>query len=81
MLTSIKGTFRHGQVELPETPVGVRDETPVIVTFLSSDVDLTEQKISPAEAAELRAALACFGDWKDPQMDAYDDYDTAKTEL
>lgn len=82
MLTSIEGTYRNGQIELKEPPSGIESETPVIVTFIgSSDVDLRTQGISQAQAAELRAAVAAFEDWNEPDMDVYDNYDAAKSNL
>jgi hypothetical protein len=79
MLTTVKGTYRNGQIELQEPPVDVLDETPVIVIFLNStDVDLRALGISEGEAAELRAALTPFEDWDAPEMDIYNDYDAAK---
>lgn len=82
MLTTIEGTYRDGQIELNERPAGVRDETLVIVTFLDSpDIDLRRQGIGGPQAAELRAALATFGDWSEPEMDIYNDYDAAKTSV
>jgi hypothetical protein len=80
MLTSIKGTYRNGQIELQEPPADIHDDTPVIVTFLNGDgIDLRAQGISEEQAAELRTALATFEDWSAPEMDIYDDYDAAKT--
>jgi hypothetical protein len=38
-------------------------------------VDLREQGISREQAAQLRATLATFEDWNDPEMEIYDDYD------
>ena len=82
MLISIEGTYRNGQIELKEAPTGIRNETPVIVTFMGSNyIDLGEQGINPTQAAELRADLATFEDWNEPEMDIYNDYDTAKSNL
>ena len=82
MLTSIEGTYRNGQITLKEPPANFADEVPVIVTFIhSGDVDLRAQGIGQAEAAELRAALSTFEDWDEPEMDVYDDYDAAKSNL
>ncbi len=82
MLTSIEGTYRNGQIELKEPPTEVQNETPVIVTFMgSSDIDLRAQGINQAQAAELRAALAVFEDWNEAEMDVYNDYDAAKSNL
>ena len=81
MLTSIEGTYRNGQIELKETPAA-SDETPVIVTFIGpGEVDLRAQNISSAGAAALRSALATFADWDEPEMDVYDSYDAAKSNL
>ena len=83
MLTSIPGIYREGKIELSETPKGVPDPTPVVVTFLNGGaVDLPARGIDQQQAAELRARLATFAeDWNSPAMDAYDDYDAAKSKL
>lgn len=82
MLTSVKGIYRHGQIELQEPPIEVQNETPVVVTFLKNErIDLRAAGISPEQAAELRTALANFEDWNAPEMDIYDDYDAAKAHL
>jgi hypothetical protein len=80
MLKSVEGVYRNGRIELAETPSDVRDETPVIVTFLAAGtVDLQARGIDEAHAAELRARLATFApEWETPEMDVYDDYDDAK---
>jgi len=73
MLTSIKGFWRDGRVELVEPPpVGVQG--PVIITFLGSQgVDLAERGIDEHQAADLRGRLAAFAeDWDRQEMDAYD---------
>jgi hypothetical protein len=83
MLTSIKGTYRAGKIELAEQPVNVPNETRVIVTFLEpAAIDLRARGIDEAGAAELRARLATFvEDWDSPEMGIYDDYDAAKSNL
>ncbi|MDQ2730328.1 MAG: hypothetical protein M3Y56_01600 [Armatimonadota bacterium] len=82
MLTSIEGTYYNGQIELNELPAEVQNGTPVVVTFLSSsEIDLGSHGIDQRQAAELRAALSTFGDWNDPTMELYDDYDAAKAIL
>ena len=82
MSMSIKGTYREGRVVLEEQPQGVEDETPVIVTFPSSNgIDLSAYGIDEDAARELQAALATFEDWKLPEMEVYDDYDAAKAKL
>ena len=83
MLKTIEGVYRDGKVELAEVPKDVRDETPVLVTFLEPQtIDLRARGIDEAHAAELRARLATFAeDWDSPEMAVYDDYDAAKTRL
>ncbi|MBL0175101.1 MAG: hypothetical protein IPP94_07525 [Ignavibacteria bacterium] len=79
MLTSVEGTYRNGRIELKEPPGNIQSGTPVIVTFMgSSDIDLGLHGISPAQAEELRAALATFSDWNEVEMDVYNDYDAAR---
>jgi hypothetical protein len=83
MLTTIQGIYRDGKIQLAEVPRNVRDDTPVIVTFLtSSNYDLSERDIDVAQAADLRSRLMAFADeWDSPEMDVYDNYDAAKTGL
>jgi hypothetical protein len=83
MLASIQGVYRDGSIQFTERPSGIPDETPVIVTFLSSKaVDLRSRGIDDAEAADLRARLTTFAeDWNSPEMSAYDDYDATKAAL
>jgi len=80
---TVQGTYRNGKVELSESPGGVQENTRVIVTFLGSgQVDLQQKGINPKQAAELRARLAAFAaDWDSPEMEAYNDYDSAKARL
>ncbi len=80
MLTSIRGVYRKGKVELIETPPNLPEESSVIVTFLEpAGVDLREHGIDEDQAAELRARLASFAeDWDDPDMDVYNDYERSK---
>ena len=64
---------------LSEIPKNIVEETPVTVTFLRSEyVDLAQRGIDAAQAAELRARLATFEDWNQPDMDIYDHYESAK---
>ena len=83
MLTAIQGIYRDGKIQLTEVPRNVRDDTPVIVTFLtSSTIDLAGRGIDEAQAADLRARLTTFvEEWDSPEMDIYDNYDAAKTNL
>lgn len=83
MLTTVEGVYRGGKIELPEVPCDVREGTLVIVTFLTpSRIDLRARGIDEAQAADLRARLATFAeDWDSPEMNIYDNYDAAKTNL
>jgi len=83
MLTSVRGVYRNGKVELTEQPGCVRDETSVIVTFLEpGSIDLRARGIDETYAAELRAQLATFAaDWDSPEMSIYDNYDAVKANL
>lgn len=83
MLTSIHGIYRNGKIILPNLPDHVREETPVIVTFMEpSGLDLQARGIHEPQAAYLRTRLATFAeDWENPEMDVYDNYDAAKTNL
>jgi len=69
---STEGIYKHGKVELLETPDV--DEARVIVTFVPEGlVDLAERGIDESDAANLRARLATFAeDWEQPEMGAYD---------
>ena len=77
MLTAVQGVYRRGKVELVKAPSNLREETPVLVTFLEADsIDLRAQGIDEPQAADLRARLATFiDDWASPEMDVYDNYD------
>ncbi|HFE66670.1 MAG TPA: hypothetical protein ENJ93_05345 [Chloroflexi bacterium] len=83
MLTAIQGIYHNGKIQLTEKPRNVRDETPVIVTFLTPGIiDLAARGISEEQAADLRARLATFAEeWDSPEMDIYDNYDAAKANL
>lgn len=83
MLISVEGVYRNGKVELQETPAHVDEETRVIVTFVAPKrVDLRARGIDATQAADLRARLATFAEyWDSPDMDIYDDYDAAKSNL
>ncbi|PYS23060.1 MAG: hypothetical protein DMF72_10775 [Acidobacteria bacterium] len=69
---SIEGIYKHGKVELLETPDV--DEARVIVTFVpEGSVDLAARGIDEAAAVNLRVRLATFAeDWERPEMGAYD---------
>lgn len=83
MLKSVEGLYRNGKIELAEVPADVRNETPVIITFLESkNIDLKAHSINETQAADLRARLSTFAeDWESSEMDVYDDYDAAKNKL
>jgi hypothetical protein len=83
MLTAIQGVYRGGKIVLQTVPSNVREETPVIVTFLQpSRIDLQRRGIDETHAADLRVRLGTFAeDWESPEMDVYDDYDGAKARL
>ena len=72
MLKSIEGIYRHGKIELLETPPSDVDGK-VIVTFLAAgSIDLLERGIDDAQAADLRQRLNTFAaDWDRPEMDVY----------
>ncbi len=83
MLTAIQGIYRDGKIQLKEVPSNVADDTPVIVTFLTSgNIDLVARGIDEAQAADLRARLVTFAEeWDSPEMDIYDNYDAAKPKI
>ncbi|MDE2999442.1 MAG: hypothetical protein OXU79_10250 [Gemmatimonadota bacterium] len=83
MLTTIEGMFRDGKIELPELPCDIREDTPVIVTFLrKNSIDLQKRGIDKAQAAVLRERLTTFAeDWETPEMSIYDNYDAARSDL
>jgi hypothetical protein len=83
MLTAIRGIYRDGRIELTEIPINVREETPVVVTFLEpGHIDLRARGIDEVQAADLRARLTTFvEDWESPEMNVYDNYDAAKASL
>lgn len=88
MATTVRGIYRGGKVELTESPDGVQEGAAVIVTFVEADrptgsgIDLRSLGIDRAQAARMRASLASFAEeWDSPEMDIYDDYDSAKAAL
>ena len=83
MLTTGKGIYRNGQVELVESPNNLLEGTRVIVTLWETKtIDLASQGIDKAQAEILRTSLATFAeDWNSPEMSIYDDYDAAKAKL
>ena len=83
MLTAVQGVYRRGKVELIKAPNNLREDTPVLVTFVDpGNIDLRAQGIDEAQAADLRARLTTFAeDWSRPDMDVYDNYDLVKAGL
>lgn len=83
MLTAVQGIYRRGKVELVRVPSNLREDTPVLVTFLEpGSVDLRAQGIDETQAADLRARLTTIvEDWSNPEMDVYDNYDLVKVGL
>ena len=77
MFVAVQGVYRDGKIELKDTPQGIAEDTPVIVTFLQAeDINLQSRGIDEAQAADLRARLSTFTDeWESPEMSAYDNYD------
>lgn len=83
MLTTIQGIYRNGSIQLTRVPKSIQDDTLVIVTFLASgNIDLFAQGIDKEQADDLRARLTTFAEeWDSPEMDIYDNYDAAKSNL
>ena len=81
MLRTVHGRYRAGKIELAQQPNNGSEDTPVIVTFLESDlIDLRAYGFDKTAAAELRARLTTFAeDWDSPEMDDYDQYETIHT--
>jgi len=77
MPRTLEGVYRAGRIELAERPVGLKEESRVLITILGAGaVDLRERGIDDAQADDLRRRLAAFGaDWDSPEMAIYDDYD------
>ncbi len=83
MTKRVHGIYRNGKVELLEKLDEAISEAPVIVTFLEGPlIDLSGRGIDRQQAAQLRERLTSFTeDWDSPEMQIYDDYDTAKSGL
>lgn len=87
MVVSVEGVYRNGKIELEQMPDQVRDETRVIVTFLTAEsdagaIDLRSRGIDEQQVANLRARFQAFiEDWETPEMSIYDNYDEAKARL
>lgn len=80
MLTTVRGVYRNGKVELEKPLKNVKDDSPVIVTFLEADkIDLRKRGIDKRQARMLRAQLSTFTEeWNSPEMNAYDHYDAGR---
>jgi hypothetical protein len=73
MLTSIKGMFRDGRVELDEDP-GIRGEAPVVVTFLQSPAsDASTAESKPMTFGMLADPARRMSDQNDFKIAEYDD--------
>ena len=63
MLTTDKGIYRNGQVELVESPNNLLEGTWVIVTFLKTKtIDPASHGIDKTQAELLRTSLATFAE-------------------
>jgi len=75
MLTSVRGVYKDGKIELYEKVTGI-ESAEVIVTFIPSEdrgVDLKARGFTIELAAELRQRLLTFEeDWNAPGMEVYD---------
>jgi hypothetical protein len=77
MLTTVRGVYRNGKIELEKPPRNVKNDSPVIVTFLEAGkIDLRKRGIDKPQARMLRAQLSTFAEeWNSPEMNASDHYD------
>ena len=76
MMKTVEGVYHGGKVQLLEEPADMKDDVPVMVTFIDAagGVDLRERGIDLAHAADLRGRLSAFAeDWEAPEMDIYDE--------
>ena len=76
MMKTVEGVYHGDKVQLLEAPAEMRDDVPVMVTFLddAGGIDLRERGIDLAHAADLRGRLSAFaGDWKTQDLDVYDE--------
>lgn len=82
-MTTVKGIYRAGRVELSQAPLDIPEETPVLITFLEpAPVDLRARDIGEGQARLLREQMASFAEeWESADMTAYDNYDSAKASL
>jgi hypothetical protein len=80
MLTTVRGIYRDGKIELEKSPRNVQNDSPVIVTFLDTDkIDLRKRGISKPQVCILRAQLSTFTEeWNSPEMNSYDHYDAGR---
>jgi hypothetical protein len=83
MLTTVRGVYRNGKVELEKPPRNVEDDSPVIVTFLNAEkIDLRKRGMDKSQARMLRAQLSTFAEeWDSPEMNVYDHYDAGLSKL
>jgi hypothetical protein len=75
MLTSVRGVYKDGKIELYEKVTGI-ESAEVIVTFIPLEdrgVDLKARGFTIELAAELHQRLLTFEeDWNAPGMEVYD---------
>lgn len=69
MLTTIKGTYSHGQIILSENPL-VQSTTEVIVTFLTNESE--EKKLSKRKMGGLEGKVPLPEDFNEPLEDLKD---------
>ena len=76
MPRTLEGVYCAGRIELAERPVGLKEESRVLITILGTGaVDLHKRGIDDAQADDLQKQLAAFGaNWNSPVMAIYDDY-------
>jgi hypothetical protein len=76
MLTSVRGIYKNGKIELYEEVTDI-ETAEVIVTFIPEEsqvVDLEARGFTTELAFELRQRLLTFEeDWNAPGMEAYDE--------
>ncbi|MGI9035974.1 MAG: hypothetical protein ACR2GD_08045 [Pyrinomonadaceae bacterium] len=75
----INGIYRNGKIELAELPPNISEAVVSIIFY--PDISLSEFGIDKKNVSELREKFSAFTDWENAEMDVYNDYDLAKTNL
>ncbi len=76
------GVVKNGTVVLDEPATLPEGSRVIVLPVQPGVVDLPWRGIDAETARELRARLQTFaGDWDDPAMNVYDNYDAAKSAL